>query len=73
MKVGTLVRNRYAIPRPCGNHVAPGHTGVVVAVRESAQKNRAGVRDVWVDVVLTVDGQTVHRHLDHPATFEAIA
>ena len=73
MKVGTLVRNRYAIPRPCGNHISPGHTGVVVATREYALAQTPHRRDVWVDVILTVDGQSVRRNSDHPGTFEAIA
>ena len=73
MKIGSLVRSRYAVPRPDGNHVPPGRTGIVVDMHESDYQNAEGEFDVYVDVVISVDGASVHCSWCNAGTFEAIA
>lgn len=73
MKIGSLVRNRYAVPRPSGHHVPPGRTGVVVDMHESDYQNHEGDFDIYVDVVISVDGASVHCNWCNASTFEVIA
>lgn len=83
MKVGDLVRNVFAVrTNPVVNEsrgwkpIEPGHTGVVVSVKQTelnAYWAPDGKGDVYVDVHLSVDGKTVRCGHYLASTFEVIA
>tara|TARA_B100000029_G_scaffold179447_1_gene176992 strand:- start:624 stop:770 length:147 start_codon:yes stop_codon:yes gene_type:complete len=47
--------------------------GVVVDMHESDYQNAEGDFDIYVDVVISVDGASVHCSWCNAGTFEAIA
>jgi len=83
MKVGDLVRTRLAVrTNPVVNEsrgwlpIEAGQTGVVVAVKETnlnASWNKSGKGDVYVDVHLSVGGETIRCGNYLASTFEVIA
>ena len=83
MRVGDLVRNVLAVrTNPVVNEsrgwkpIEPGQTGVVVNVKQTnlnASWNKDGKGDVYVDVHLSVDGETVRCGNYLASTFEVIA
>ena len=82
MKVGNLVRNVLAVrTNPVVNEsrgwqpLEAGHTGVVVGVRQTkfnASYNKDGKGDVYVDVHLSVNGETVRCGNYLSNTFEVV-
>lgn len=83
MKLGDLVRNVFAVrTNPVVNEsrgwkpIEAGHTGVVVAVKQTnlnASYNKDGKGDTYVDVILSVNGETVRCGNYLSNTFEVIA
>ena len=83
MKVGNIVRNVMAVrTNPVVNEsrgwepVEAGYTGIVTRVKETkynASYNPTGKGDVYVDVHLSVNGETVRCGNYLSSTFQVIA
>ena len=83
MKIGDLVRNVLSVrTNPVVNEsrgwepVSAGHIGVVTGGRQTtlnASYDKDGKGDVYVDVVLTVDGERVRCGNYLQGCFEAVA
>lgn len=82
MKVGDVVRNVMPVRNnPVVNEsrgwkpIDRGHLGIVVDVRQTdlnSQYRADGVGDVYVDVMMSVDGASVRCGNYHSGTFEVV-
>jgi CRISPR/Cas system-associated exonuclease Cas4 (RecB family) len=82
MKVGDMVRNVMQVrTNPVVNEsrgwkpIEPGYIGIVTSVKQTdmnAWINSSGKGDVYVDVVLSVDGESVRCGNYGQSTFEVI-
>ena len=82
MKIGDMVRNVMQVrTNPVVNEsrgwkpVEPGHIGIVTSVKQTdmnAWINSSGKGDVYVDVILSVDGESVRCGNFHAGGFEVI-
>ena len=83
MKVGDMVRNTMPVrTNPVVNEsrgwspINAGHLGIVTAVRQTSLNSsyRAdGKGDVYVDVMLSVNGESVRCGNHHSGTFSVLA
>ena len=79
MKVGDVVRNTLAVrtnPIVHDHPIEAGFLGIVIDVRQTdlnAGYRDDGKGDVYVDVILSVNGESVKCGNYHSGTFEVVA
>ena len=83
MKVGDMVRNVTSVrTNPVVNEsrgwspINAGHLGIVTGVRQTnlnSSYRADGKGDVYVDVMLSVDGESVRCGNHHSGTFKVVA
>jgi len=82
MKIGSIVRNVHPVRANFaanghhnGNPIKPGHMGTVLSVKQTSLNsayNLSEKGDVYIDVVLSVDGESVACGNHLSGTFEIV-